>query len=309
MIELRHLRYAIAVADEAHLTRAAERLGLQQPPLSQQIKALEQAVGVALFHRQPRGMSMTVAGEVFMARARQILADVDGAVEEAQRAARGETGQLSIGFTTSAAFHPLVTSVVRATRLTAPALKLRLDEGSTAELLADLTAGRLDAAFIRTTPGAMTELRPLLTVETVDVEDMVLALPDTHPLALHTAKADDARVVLATLAEETFVLYRRPLAQGLYDRIIAACQAAGFSPRVAQEAPRLVSTLSLVAAGLGVSIIPHSMARLETSGVAYRRFAAGSGLEAPLSLAYRSEAYHGALERFVREVKDQVAKP
>jgi len=309
MIELRHLRYAIAVADEAHLTRAAERLGLQQPPLSQQIKALEQAVGVALFHRQPRGMSLTVAGAVFMARARQILADVDGAVEEAQRAARGETGQLSIGFTTSAAFHPLVTSVVRATRLTAPALKLRLDEGSTTELLADLTAGRLDAAFIRTTPGAMTELRPLLTVETVDVEDMVLALPDTHPLALYTAKADDARVVLATLAEETFVLYRRPLAQGLYDRIIAACQAAGFSPRVAQEAPRLVSTLSLVAAGLGVSIIPHSMARLETSGVAYRRFAAGSGLEAPLSLAYRSEACHGALERFVREVKSQVAKP
>lgn len=309
MIELRHLRYAIAVADEAHLTRAAERLGLQQPPLSQQIKALEHAVGVALFHRQPRGMSLTVAGEVFMARARQILADVDGAVEEAQRAARGETGQLSIGFTTSAAFHPLVTSVVRATRLTAPALKLRLDEGSTTELLADLTAGRLDAAFIRTTPGAMTELRPLLTVETVDVEDMVLALPDTHPLADHIAKADDARVVLAALAEETFVLYRRPLAQGLYDRIIAACQAAGFSPRVAQEAPRLVSTLSLVAAGLGVSIIPHSMARLETSGVAYRRFAAGSGLEAPLSLAYRSEAYHGALERFVREVKSQVATP
>ncbi|WP_429944038.1 LysR family transcriptional regulator [Agrobacterium vitis] len=275
MIELRHLRYAVTVAEEGHLTRAAERLGLQQPPLSQQIKALETLVGVTLFIRQPRGMALTEAGVAFIARARQILADVDMAVEAAQRAARGEIGELAIGFTTSAVFHPLVPSIVRAMRLSSPSLKLRLDEGSTTELLGELSAGRLDAAFIRATAGALPGSGPTLSIETVDIEDMVLALPDTHPLALHSQNRDSDTVALAALAAETFVLYRRPLAQGLYDRIIAACQAAGFSPNVAQEAPKLVSTLSLVAAGLGLSIIPQSMARLETSGVAYRRFAPG----------------------------------
>ncbi|MUO79859.1 LysR family transcriptional regulator [Agrobacterium vitis] len=309
MIELRHLRYAVTVAEEGHLTRAAERLGLQQPPLSQQIKALETLVGVTLFIRQPRGMALTEAGLAFIARARQILADVDMAVEAAQRAARGEIGELAIGFTTSAVFHPLVPSIVRAMRLSSPSLKLRLDEGSTTELLGDLSAGRLDAAFIRATAGALPGSGPALSIETVDIEDMVLALPDTHPLALHSQNRDSDTVALAALAAETFVLYRRPLTQGLYDRIIAACQAAGFSPNVAQEAPKLVSTLSLVAAGLGLSIIPQSMARLETSGVAYRRFAPGSGLDAPLSLAYRRDSYRGALKTFVEEVRRQVSTP
>ncbi|BCH53069.1 LysR family transcriptional regulator [Agrobacterium vitis] len=309
MIELRHLRYAVTVAEEGHLTRAAERLGLQQPPLSQQIKALETLVGVTLFIRQPRGMALTEAGVAFIARARQILADVDMAVEAAQRAARGEIGELAIGFTTSAVFHPLVPSIVRAMRLSSPSLKLRLDEGSTTELLGELSAGRLDAAFIRATAGALPGSGPALSIETVDIEDMVLALPDTHPLTLHSQSHDSDTVALAALAGETFVLYRRPLAQGLYDRIIAACQAAGFSPNVAQEAPKLVSTLSLVAAGLGLSIIPQSMARLETSGVAYRRFAPGSGLDAPLSLAYRRDSYRGALKTFVEEVRRHVGTP
>jgi DNA-binding transcriptional LysR family regulator len=301
MIEIRHLRYAVAVADEGHMTRAAMRLGMQQPPLSQQIKALEAMVGTPLFQRQPRGMVLTDAGEVFVARARQIISDVESAVEAAMRTARGETGRLAIGFTASAAFHPLVASVVRSLRLSSPELALRLDEGSTRELLSELTANRLDAAFIRTPLDTMPGFRVLH----VNHENMVLAMPDTHPLATPRGTSID----LSDLRKETFVLYRRPSAQGLYDRIIAACQQAGFSPIVAQEAPKVVSTLSLVAAGLGLSIIPQSIAKLETAGVAYRPFSHKSGLSAPLYLAYPEGVESGPLKMFVDEVLQQAKEP
>ncbi|MCM2291601.1 LysR family transcriptional regulator [Allorhizobium sp. BGMRC 0089] len=297
MIELRHLRYAIAVAETGHMTRAAEKLGLQQPPLSQQIRNLEEMVGTPLFHRLPRGMALTEAGEAFLVRARQIIADVDQAVDAARRAARGETGLLAIGFTSSAAFHPLVARVVRALRQSAPDLGLRLEEGSTDELQEALVTGRLDAVFIRFASERLAGFH----VEALTSEPMVLALPDTHVLAHSKPSSID----LADLAQETFILYRRLSAQGLYDRIIAACQKAGFSPKVEQETPKIVSTLSLVAAGLGVSIIPRSMARLETSGVAYCDFHQGSNIEAPLYLACRKPSASGALRNFVAEVRRQ----
>lgn len=297
MIEMRHLRYAVAIADEGHMTRAAEKLGIQQPPLSQQVRALEAMVGTPLFHRLPRGMVTTDAGTVFIRRARQILADMRDAVEETQRAARGETGALSIGFTSSAAFHPLVSSAVRGLRLSLPELALRLEEGATDELTADLLAGRLDVAFLR----GITVEAAKLSVELVDREEMLLAMPDDHPLA-HQPEAG-AVLDLKDLAGETFIFYRRQSGQGLYDRIIAACQAAGFSPKVGQDAPKLASTLSLVAAGLGVSIIPESMARLETSGIAYRRFSETSGVAAPLYLAWRPEPARAAVTNLIREVK------
>lgn len=303
MLEIRHLRYAIAVAEEGHMTRAAERLGLQQPPLSQQIKALEALVGSPLFRRLPRGMEMTDAGRAFVDRARQVLADLDATVDAARRAARGETGALAVGFTSSAAFHPLVSSVFRGLRQALPDLALRLEEGATDELTSDLLAGRLDAAFIR----SASETQSSLVIDHVDTEEMLLAIPDVHPLAHPSQKM--RRIELADLCEDVFILYRRPSGQGLYDRIIAACQRAGFSPRIAQEAPKMVSTLSLVAAGLGASIIPESMARLETSGVVYRRFTQSSGLVAPLYLALRRDGQAGALARFVEEVSRNVKNP
>jgi DNA-binding transcriptional LysR family regulator len=303
MLEIRHLRYAIAVAEEGHMTRAAERLGIQQPPLSQQIKTLEALVGSPLFRRLPRGMEMTDAGRAFVERARQVLADLDATVDAARRAARGETGALAVGFTSSAAFHPLVSSVFRGLRQALPDLALRLEEGATDELTGDLLAGRLDAAFIR----SASDTQPSLVIDHVDTEEMLLAIPDVHPLA-HPSQRKH-RIALADLSEDVFILYRRPSGQGLYDRIIAACQRAGFSPRIAQEAPKMVSTLSLVAAGLGASIIPESMARLETSGVVYRRFTQSSGLVAPLYLALRRDGEAGALARFVEEVQRNVKSP
>lgn len=301
MIELRHLRYLLAVAEEGHMTRAAARLGIQQPPLSQQIKALEGMVGTPLFRRLPRGVEPTAAGLVLAEKARLILADVDRALDAARRTARGEEGRLALGFTSSAAFHALVAALVRSMREAAPNLSLSLEEASTLELIAALRDGRLDAAFVRA-PVA----RPdgLVIAHVLD-EEMLVALPDHHRLAAPALRR--RALELAALAEETFILYRRPSGPGLYDSIIAACQQAGFSPRVGQEAPRLASTLSLVAAGLGLSIVPASMARLETNGIVYRRLAPPIRLFAPLSLAYRDEVPEGPLAALLRLVESHRA--
>lgn len=227
MIELRHLRYAVAVAEEGHITRAAARLGIQQPPLSQQIRALEAAIGAPLFRRQPRGVELTAAGRAFVEKARAILRDTDLAVEAARRASRGQEGQLAIGFTSSAAFHPFVTGVMREMRERAPAIRLSLEEASTGELIEAVEADRLDAAFVR----SPSERLENLTITHLLDEEMLVALPDHHARA---RKDTRRRISLASLADEPLILYRRPTGPGLYDSIIAACRAAGFSPKVAQ---------------------------------------------------------------------------
>jgi DNA-binding transcriptional LysR family regulator len=297
MIELRHLRYAVTVADEGHMTRAAERLGIQQPPLSQQIGKLEAFVGAALFKRLPRGVELTEAGRTFVERSRLILHDVDLAIEATRRNARGEEGNLAIGFTSSAAFHPLVTSAVRSLGETSPDVALKLEEASTPDLIAALHSGLLDVALVRS-PVAQSSG---LVISKILDEEMLVALPDSHPLAAIEATA--APIRLSKLANEAFILYRRPSGPGLYDAIIAACLAAGFSPKIKHEAPRLLSTLSLVAAGLGISIIPGSMARLETDGIAYLRLDPQENLIAPLYLAHRDEQPSGALRSFIAIVR------
>jgi DNA-binding transcriptional LysR family regulator len=295
-MELRHLRYFVAVAEERHVTRAAARLGIQQPPLSQQIRALETELEVQLFRRKPRGVELTQAGEALLAEARVILDRVEHATAAARRTARGEAGRIGLGFTSSASFHPLVPRVIRAFREAHPLVALSLEEGGTAELVEGLSAERIDAAFVRSPIGPASEL----IVHSVLEEEMVAALPAGHRLA---ASAAASRMPLAELAGETFILYRRPLGPGLYDAIIAACQRAGYSPQIGQEAPRMLSTLSLVAAGLGVTLIPASMQRLRVNGVAYRRLDSGAGLVAPLNLACRRGESAAAARRFVALVR------
>jgi DNA-binding transcriptional LysR family regulator len=295
-MELRHLRYFVAVAEERHVTRAAARLGIQQPPLSQQIRALETELEVQLFRRKPRGVELTQAGEALLAEARVILDRVEHATAAARRTARGEAGRIGLGFTSSASFHPLVPRVIRAFREAHPLVALSLEEGGTAELVEGLSAERIDAAFVRSPIGPASEL----IVHSVLEEEMVAALPAGHRLA---ASAAASRMPLAELAGETFILYRRPLGPGLYDAIIAACQRAGYSPQIGQEAPRMLSTLSLVAAGLGVTLIPASMQRLRVNGVAYRRLDSGAGLVAPLSLACRRGESAAAARRFIALVR------
>jgi DNA-binding transcriptional LysR family regulator len=297
-MELRHLRYFVAVAEEGHVTRAAERLGIQQPPLSQQIHALERELDVQLFRRKPRGVELTPAGRALLDEARAILARADEAIAATKRAAQGEAGRIGIGFTSSASFHPFVPRAIRAFREAHPLVALALEESGTTELVAALRAQTIDAAFVRSPFGDSLDLtvRPLLE------EPMVAALPSGHALS-----GGGEALPLAALAGETFILYRRPVGPGLHDAIIAACDRAGFSPRIGQEAPRMLSTLSLVAAGVGVTVVPASMSRLEAEGVAYRPLDPAALLTAPLNLAYRRDEISAAVRRFVALVQRNVA--
>jgi DNA-binding transcriptional LysR family regulator len=291
-MELRHLRYFVAVAEEGHITRAAERLGIQQPPLSQQIKALETELQVQLFRRMPRGVELTQAGQALFTEAQAILQQVEHAVGATRRTARGEAGRVGLGFTSSASFHPFVPRLIRDYRETHPLVALTLEESGTGELVDALREERLDAAFVRSPIGPA----PGIEVQAVLAEAMVAALPAGHAAAARNAGVP---LGLEALAAETFILYRRPLGPGLYDAIIAACQRAGYSPKIGQEAPRMLATLSLVAAGLGVTLVPQSMRRLRVHGVAYRPLDPAAGLVAPLNLAYRRGESSAAALRFV----------
>ena len=295
-MELRHLRYFIAVAEEGHVTRAAARLGIQQPPLSQQIRALETELEVQLFRRKPRGVELTQAGEALLTEARTVLDRVEHAVAAARRTGRGDAGRIGVGFTSSASFHPFVPRIIREFREASPLVALSLEEAGTGELVDGLLAERIDAAFIRSPIGAAAEI----AVHSVLKEEMVVALPAGHRLA---AGASPARLPLAALEPEIFILYRRPLGPGLYDAIIAACQRAGYSPRIGQEAPRMLATLSLVAAGLGVTLIPASMQRMGMEGVVYRPLARNAGLIAPLNLACRRGESAPAVRRLIALVR------
>ena len=295
-MELRHLRYFIAVAEEGHVTRAAERLGIQQPPLSQQIRALETELEVQLFRRKPRGVELTQAGEALLTEARTVLDRVEHAVAAARRTGRGDAGRIGVGFTSSASFHPFVPRIIREFREASPLVALSLEEAGTGELVDGLLAERIDAAFVRSPIGAAAEV----AVHSVLKEEMVVALPAGHRLA---AGASPARLPLAALEPEIFILYRRPLGPGLYDAIIAACQRAGYSPRIGQEAPRMLATLSLVAAGLGVTLIPASMQRMGMEGVVYRPLARNAGLIAPLNLACRRGESAPAVRRLIALVR------
>jgi DNA-binding transcriptional LysR family regulator len=292
-MELRHLRYFVAVAHEGHVTRAAERLHIAQPPLSQQIKALEAEIGASLFVRHPRGVALTDAGRSFLADAEAILAAADRAAQRARRTARGETGRIAVGFTTSAPFHPLVARAIREFRASRPDVSFMLEETGSGELLAALREERLDIAFVRS---ALPDPAGV-AVHALLQEDMAAALPARHPLARQP------KLALKDLAAETFILYRRPDGRGLYDVIIAACAAAGFSPHVGQEAPRIVSTLNLVAAGLGITIVPASLSRLPLEGVTYRPLRGRPALKVPLSLASRSDERSAATLGFIDLVR------
>ncbi len=298
-MELRHLRYFVAVAEEGHVTRAAARLGIQQPPLSQQIRALEAELRVQLFRRKPRGVELTQAGEALFTEARAILQQIEHAVTAVRRTARGEAGRIGLGFTSSASFHPFVPQAIRAYRETHPLVRLTLEESGTGELVAALIDERLDAAFVRSPIGVSGPAEGIAIHSVLD-EAMVAALPAGHVLA---SRAAAKPLGLSELAAETFILYRRPLGPGLYDAIIASCQRAGYSPNIGQEAPRMLATLSLVAAGLGVTLVPQSMRRLRVHGVAYRPLDSTAGLVAPLNLAYRRGESSEAARRFIALVR------
>lgn len=299
-MDLRHLRYVLAAGEELHFTRAAHRLNVAQPALSQQIRQLEDEIGAQLFHRLTRGVELTEAGRAFLPYARTSLAAADEAIAAARRAAKGELGRLGIGFTSSASFNPLVTQVIGRFRDAYPDIEVELREQATTPLLRALKQGDLQLAFIR---AADDELEGLRRVALPD-EPLWAALPTRHRLASHD------RISLSELAADPFILYPRDNGRLLYDAIIAACGRAGFSPRIAQEAPQMASTVNLVAAGVGIALVPASMRQIRSPGVAYAQLT-GTPPVAVLSLVQGPyAALTPAVRNFVRcldELRIEVA--
>ncbi len=281
IMELRHLRYFLVVAEEQHITRAAQRLGMQQPPLSTQIKQLETELGASLFTRTARGVILTTAGRAFLEDAKAILASVERAAERTAEITHGRRGRLSAGFTTSAILHPFVRRVVRAFREAYPAVELDLDEGNAAELIRSVAEGAMAVGFLR-----MPVSRPpgVAFVELLR-EDLLVALPIGHPLSGEAGALD-----LGALSKERFILVRRPGAPGIYENVIAACRAAGFEPSIAAEVPHMLTNVNLVAAGAGVSVVPASMREIGLRDVHYRRLDATPPLTAPLTVAYLTDS-------------------
>jgi DNA-binding transcriptional LysR family regulator len=257
-MELRHLRYFRAVANELHFGRAAEKLHISQPPLTKQIQDLEAELGFDLFNRTKRSVVLTPAGQAFLSEVNQILQQLDRAIDIGSKTSRGELGQISIGFVGSATYN-ILPVMLQQFHDRYPDVRIELHELTTDRQLIWLREGRIDIGLIRP---------PIIerdfNSKVIFQESVVVALPTNHHLA------DRDSIDLAVLATEPFILFPRELAPGLYDPIIAICQSAGFSPQVVQECIQMQTIVSLVSANMGVSILPESIREAQRQGVVYQ---------------------------------------
>jgi DNA-binding transcriptional LysR family regulator len=287
-MELRHFRYFVAVADEKNFTRAARRLGITQPSLSSQIRQFETEAGTPLLRRETRGVELTDAGKLMFEEARIILAQVERAKAGVARRARGETGKINIGAAGATYFHPLIPAIIREFRKTHPDVVLTPEESNTSLLLARLRAGAIDLAFVRPPFSSTDGLR----FEPLVKEPILMVLPAAHPLARSKSAP------LSALAKEQIILFTRTINPPVYDAILAAFGRAGFSPHLAQDAPQVPSAIPMVAAGLGVTLVPQSLSRLHPDGVVFVPVE-GPALAAEISLAYRRTQRSAAVRNFV----------
>lgn len=287
-MDLRHIRYFMAVAQELHFGRAASRLHIAQPALSRQIRAFEDELGVTLLERNRRGATLTPAGEAMLAEGRKLFAQLDQAVDVVRRTARGELGTLSIGYVGSVAYSGLP-EIVRAFRQRFPSVEVRFHEMFPAAQVEAVLAGVLDVGFAR---GPLEV--PGLDVTTVLDERLVAALPHAHPLAARK------QLRLAQLASEGFVVPARVRGPGFHDHLMTLCRGAGFSPRIVQEGSHF-DVLSLVAAGAGVAIVPESLCSVRRGDVVYRPLRERPRTQ--LVMTARRDAASAVLREFLQQVK------
>jgi len=276
-MELRHLRYFLVVAEELNFTRAAARLGMSQPPLSQQIRDLEAEIAVPLFERGPQGVALTDAGRAFLKEARATLDQAERAKQLARRAGEGASGLLRIGITSTATFNPAPAELIRSFRSAYPDVAITIEEGRSIRLVERLLTDELDAVFVRPSPAFPEGLKLRFLAE----EILVAALPETHRLA------QQQRIALPDLASDVFILLAKSACMSFHTTVLAACREAGFDPAIGQTAGQMTSIVDLVAAGLGIALVPRSIARVNIVGVVYRDIA-GDPPSVALALITRS---------------------
>jgi DNA-binding transcriptional LysR family regulator len=292
-VELRHLRYFVAVAEELHVGRAARRLNIAQPPLSRQIRDLERDLGAPLFVRVPRGVELTPAGRAFLPEARLTLAQAERAQRTARRAARGETGRLRVGYVEAATYSTVLPDVLGFFRLHLPSIGLSLFEMDVVQQGEAFRDGRIDVGILHSPPP---DADRWLRVEPVYADPLVAALPQSHRLT------GRRRLALADLATDGFVLVPRSSGPTLYDGVIARCSAAGFSPRVVQEAPGWHTLVGLVAAAVGVAFVPRSLGQLPRPGVVFRPVH-DLAVDMTMSAVWKKGERSPVRERFVTALK------
>ena len=293
-MELRHLRYFVAVGEEEHFGRAAERLHVVQPALTRQVRQLEEEMGFALFERLKRGVRLTEAGKSFLEETRRLLADLGRSVDQARLVAEGTVGRLRVGFSDTATYSGELPSILRAFRARWPEVRLELSPSSSVGAGDLLRRQEVDVAFVYAAP---TDLRDLKT-HAISVERWVLALPQAHPLAKRK------RVKLADLKREPFVWFPRLVAPPLYDRVLAACHAAGLTLDIVQEVNNPTTMLSLVAGGIGVTFTITSAEKTKPDSVVLRTVD-DLRVTAELSAIWRGDNKVPALQKFLELVHEQ----
>ncbi|KUZ62547.1 LysR family transcriptional regulator [Burkholderia ubonensis] len=296
--DLRQWRYFVTVAEERHFGRAAARLSMTQPPLSQAIRALEDLLGVALFVRTKRSVALTAVGAALLPDVRKLLAAADALPPRAQSLARGETGSLALAFV-STADYGLLPSLLRAFGARYPQVRLQLEEATSDVQIEELAAGRIDAGLIipPVPPRHAAELSYLPVVR----EPLVLAMPAA---AAPAETPEDAPVRLADVAALPLVIFPRRLAPGFYDIITGCYGAAGATPRIGQEAIQMQTIVSLVSAGMGVALVPQSLRNLRRTGVVYRPLAGGAPV-VETGLVWRTGDVSPVLAGFIDIVRAQ----
>jgi len=298
-VELRQFRYFVAVAEELHFSRAAERLHIGQPPLSLQIQSIERELGVTLFNRNRRKVELTEAGKLFLVEARAALAQAARAIETAKRAGRGEVGNLRVSFTTSAPLTRVFTRTVRAFREALPAVHLELRIQISQRILEGLLLNHIDVGLIR--PAASHLIPSELSAIPVVQDRLLLVLPAGHALARWKGL-----VPLKALEGEHFVLRQRGTGAGFYEQVLQICAQAGFAPNVVQEATEPPTILAMVAAGFGVTIMPASLQAIHFDDVVWRELDLGQEAVSSILLVMNTRQESSLRDQFVEIMKRNI---
>lgn len=289
-IELRQLRYFVAVAEESHFGRAAARLHMTQPPLSQAIQALEADIGTPLFERTKRSVALTRAGAALLPEAQRLLQQASALPDLARRAASGESGLLTLSFV-STADYSVLPPLLREFREAHPQVHIDLREATTDVQLEDLQQGRIDAGLL--IPPLTDKARAELEYMTVLSEPLVLAAPQgTRALRGKTS------ATLKEVADMPLIIFPRRIAPALHDAILGCFRDAGLTPRIGQEAIQMQTIVGLVSAGMGVALVPQSVSNLKRPGVEYKPLA-GKGTPVETGLAWRRDNMSPVLKNFL----------
>ncbi|SCC71821.1 LysR family transcriptional regulator [Acinetobacter albensis] len=290
-MDFHKLKAFVAVVEESNISRAAIRMNMQQPPLTRIIQQLEQELGATLLKRLPRGVEVTEAGKALYQEALTILAHAQAIPKRVQNIAQGLEGQINIGFTNSVGLHSFLPALLRQFREAFAAVSIHLEEDGSNSLIDSIINEKNDIVFLRKPAPIGLGLNSLHILD----EPLIVAMPNNHPLA-----GVNTPIQLLGLEPYDFVLYRRLAGQDLFDNILASCYQAGFSPNIVQEAPRLTSSLNLIAAGIGLSIVPEAIQDFWNKQIVYKTLQADTPCIAPIYAVYRKDLNNVRIQHLLK---------